>query len=457
MKAIKISLIVAIAVSFISVWNTSCQKDVARESKANLPEEVATKKPDNPGFAENNMVMYWNDKVATVLSAPMTQPTRSRYFAIIEIAVHDALNNIKPKFQRYALLNEREQFASPDAAVASAAYWAIKGLNRQGSFPIDTWYSESLATIPDGESKELGKTLGKHAAEAIIANRANDGFTQVLATSVNPPDGTTPGAYRHTNLLNVRYVPNWGTVMSPYVIASNDQFRPIGPHAVTSAEYAADYNEVKAKGARVGSSRNTEDETLARFWADNKPSIVWNNFARNILATKKMDAWKTARLFAIMHTAIADGVNSALEAAYHFYSWRPETALREGDNDNNTATTGDGSWIPFIIEGPNANPVANFVSPPIPEYPATYSVNGGIVAEVLQLFFETDKIEIDLTSITLPGTTLHYSSISRAARDNSLSKIYEGWHFRKAVIDGEALGKSVGNYVFNHHFQESID
>ena len=216
MKAIKISLIVAIAMSFVSIWNTSCQKDVTRESQANLPEEVATKKPDNPGFAENNMVMYWNDKVATVLSAPMTQPTRSRYFAIIEIAVHDALNNIKPKFQRYALLNEREQFASPDAAVASAAYWAIKGLNRQGSFPIDTWYNESLATIPDGESKELGKTLGKHAAEAIIANRTNDGFTQILATSVSPPDGTTPGAYRHTNLLNVRYVPNYRRfVISP--------------------------------------------------------------------------------------------------------------------------------------------------------------------------------------------------------------------------------------------------
>jgi len=457
MKSIKISLIVAMAMSFVSVWNTSCKKDVAREPQANLPEEEATKKPDNPGFAENDMVMYWNDKVATVLSAPMTQPTRSRYFAIIEIAVHDALNNVKPKFQRYALLNEREQFASPDAAVASAAYWAIKGLNRQGSFPIDTWYSESLATIPDGESKELGKTLGKHAAEAIILNRANDGFTQVLATSVNPPDGTTPGAYRHTNLLNVRYVPNWGTVMSPYVIVSNDQFRPIGPHAVTSAEYAADYNEVKAKGARVGSSRNTEEETLAKFWADNKPSIVWNNFARNIIATKKMDAWKTARLFAIMHTAIADGVNSALEAAYHFYSWRPETAIHEGDNDNNTVTSANAPWLPFIIEGPNANPAANFVSPPIPEYPATYTVNGGIVAEVLQLFFETDKIEIDLTSITLPGTTLHYSSISRAASDNSLSKIYEGWHFRKAVIDGEALGKSVGNYVFNHHFQESVD
>src|SRR6186713_3525555 len=186
MKRIKTFLLIA---SLLSVWNTSCRKEVQHEP---IHEEDATsaKRPDDPGFADNNMVMFWNEKTATVLGAAMIQPNRSRYFAMIQIAVHDALNNIKPKYERYALLNEREQFANPDAAVASAAYWAIKGLNRQGNFPVDTWYNESLATIPDGESKELGKTLGKHAAEAIIANRANDGSLQVLATSVNPPDGT---------------------------------------------------------------------------------------------------------------------------------------------------------------------------------------------------------------------------------------------------------------------------
>jgi len=438
-------------VLIVMFWLSACQK-FEKE-----PEEFFSKGQElkSNGFAENDMVLYWNDKAATVLGVSMRQPDRSRYFAIIEIAVHDALNSIKPKFQRYALLNEREQFASPDAAVASAAYWAIKGLNRHGAFPVDTWYNESLATIPDGESKELGKKLGQHAAEAIIANRANDGFTQVIATSVNPPDGTTPGAYRHTNLLNLRYVPNWGTVLRPYVVLSNDQYRPAGPNAVISPEYAADYNEVKEKGARVGSTRNASEETLAKFWADNRPSVIWNNFARNIIATKKMDAWKTARLFALMHTAMADGINSTLESAYHFYYWRPETAIHEGANDNNNASAADAAWLPFIIESPNANPAGNFVSPPIPEYPATYTVYGGVVAEVLQLLFKTDEIEIDLTSFSLPGTTLHYSSIAQAARDNSLSKIYTGWHFRKSVLDAEEQGKQIANYVFNHSFSEN--
>ena len=98
MKQIKLSLLTAISLLFLATWNFSCKKDFTTEPQ--FPEEPGVapgEKTFDPGFAENNMVMYWNDKVATVLSAPMNPPTRCRYFAIIEIAVHDALNNIKPK------------------------------------------------------------------------------------------------------------------------------------------------------------------------------------------------------------------------------------------------------------------------------------------------------------------------------------------------------------------------
>src|SRR6187397_36717 len=195
MKSLNISLIAILLLSFVSICNTSCQKDVAHDPLSKqVPEEIMTKKPDDPGFVENAMVIYWNQKASAVLENFNPPPAQSRLFAMIQIAVHDALNSIKPKFERYALLNEREQFANPDAAVASAAYWAIKGLGRQGSFPVDTWYTESLATIPNGTSKDLGIILGQHAAEAIIANRANDGFTQVIQTSTTtPPDGDEPG------------------------------------------------------------------------------------------------------------------------------------------------------------------------------------------------------------------------------------------------------------------------
>jgi hypothetical protein len=447
----------------LSLILSSCQKET-KELKA---EEATTsasqsKQPLEPGFAENDMVMYWNDKVATVLGASMNQPTRTRYFAIIEIAVHNALNAIKPKYERY-YFDERVQHADPDAAVASAAYWAMKGLNRQG-FPLDTWYNESLATIPDGESKELGKTLGKHAADAIISNRANDGFTQIILTSLTPANGVNSGEYRSTvtavnsiptqTLFGFRILHNWGTVVKPYVVESNSQFRPAGPYSVNSNEYTTDFNEVKAKGARMGSTRNAEEEKISKFWSENRPSLLWNTIVRKAIEGKKLDAWKTARLFALMHVGMADDINSQFNASYFYYSWRPETAIRLAATDGNSNTEGDAGWLPWLCETPTS------VTPSVPGYPNGFAAYGGSTAELLRLFFNSDETSIDITTtstnpaVTEPKPSFHFSSYSQAARDNSLSMVYNGWDFRNSVMKGEEMGKQIAVYVFTHAFRE---
>lgn len=418
--------------------------------------------PHKGGYTDNEMVMYWNARINTVLGAPMNQPTRARLYAMMQIAVHDALNSIVPKYERYALTDVREQFASPDAAVASAAYHVIKGLNRQGTFPIDDWYNESLVNEPLGEARMLGEELGKKAADAIIARRANDGFSQVILLSPTPANGTTPGVYRQTNLNNMRFLPNWGTVVQPFALQNNEQFRPEGPHPVTSAQYAVEYNEVKEKGARVNSTRTEEESNLARFWAENRPSIIWNDLVRGVIAERKMDAWKTARLLAIVHTSMADVITSGLNAAYHFYYWRPESAIHEGNADNNEATVADPDWLPFLIEVPNpANPMGQFVSPPQPEYPSAFTMYGGAVLGSLLYFFDEGspfglddlKISVNLASAS-SGTTRHYTSLRQAVIDNSIAKIHAGWNFRKAAVDGQAMGQKIGEYVISNYFRE---
>ncbi len=456
MQPVKTSVLSAIALAIIALATYSCKKqDISvRES---LHEEVAlSSKPDDPGFSDNNMVLYWNAKAAEALNIGYSQPARTRVFARIQVAVHDALNSIKPKYERYAF-HEREQHANPDAAVASAAYWIMK----RSTFPgvpadtLDKWYNESLATIPNGESKELGKDLGKRSADALIANRANDGHSQVIVTSTTPPNGTNPGEYRSTltavnyvpaqTLFGFRNIPNWGTVAKPWVIESNYQFRPVGPYSVTSNEYMADFNEVKSKGARVGSTRNTEEERIGKFWSDNRPSYIWNEIVRKAIANKKLDAWKTARLFALMHVSMAESISSQLNAGYHFYFWRPETAIRLG---------GTPDWLPALSEVPT------FVTAPVPGYPSGYAAYGGATAEILRLFLGTDQTSIDITStttnplVTDPKPSFHFSTFSQAARDNSLSMIYNGWDFRRSALVGEEMGKQIANYVFTHAFRE---
>lgn len=450
-----------IILAFISTWNLACKKE-ARYNQPTEEEQTSLQIdiPGDPGFAGNNMVMYWNEKVATVLNIHTNPGSDSRSFAIIQIAVHDALNNITPKYERYAL-NARDQFANPDAAVASAAYWSIKGLNLQGAYPVDQWYTESLATIPDGINKTKGITVGKKSAEAIIANRSNDGLGQVIFVSLFLLNGVNPGEYRCTlpysnpllNLPQMKLLSNWGNVMRPFVTQSNYQFRPGGPYPVNSAEYTLDYNEVKDKGAMVGSTRTEEENLLNRFWLDNRIHIVLNDFTRKIILTRNMDAWKTARIFALIHTGMADGVSAMFESLYHFYHWRPETAIRIPD-DGNPNTVSDPAWLPSSgLLTPLPHPVMTIYTPRVPEYPSSFGICAGITGKMLQSLFESDEISVDLNSATIPGITLHYTSISKGVKDYSASKILAGWSFRKAVEDGEEMGIQIGDYVFAHAFR----
>src|SRR5207245_2070970 len=75
-------------------------------------------------------------------------------------------------------------------------------------------------------------------------------------------------------------LPQLGFV-TPCTMNSSSQFRPSGPPSLDSAQYAADYNEVKALGAAVGSTRTEEQTQIALFWADGAgtetPPGHWNS------------------------------------------------------------------------------------------------------------------------------------------------------------------------------------
>jgi hypothetical protein len=44
--------------------------------------------------------------------------------------------------------------------------------------------------------------------------------------------------------------------------------------------------------------------------------------------------------------------------------------------------------------------------------------------------------------------------LSQAATENSLSRIYIGYHFRKACTAGQEQGKNIGKWVYDHYLGE---
>ena len=227
------------------------------------------------------------------------------------------------------------------------------------------------------------------------------------------------------------------------------QFRPRPPYRVTSRKYAADVNEIKRLGGddvTTPSARTAEQTEIALFWVESSP-LLWSRIARTVATREGLDMWQSARLFALLNVALTDGYVGTFETKYHYLFWRPVTAIQLADTDGNPATTADPTWTPLLP------------TPPIPDYDSGHAVEGGAGAQVLKRFFHTDQMSFSICSFTLPAgetcadaspTMRHFSSFSQAARENAVSRIYVGYHFRDAVVVGTRHGKKVGNWTVNH-------
>lgn len=441
-----------------SLFFFSCHKETHSENSVGFKNNVPGR-----GNVSPEMFLRWNDAATyVVLTTLKLQPTprippfrESYYYAMVNIAVHDALNNIVPKYKSYAL-NARDKDADPDAAVAQAAHDVISFFFGKLNPPanntpqevqdyIHGLLAQSLNSIEDGESKTKGIALGAAAAQAIIQNRSGDGSSNAIFPV---SQGTLAGEYRFTApfiATGFYDSPGWGDVQT-FGIQSSTQFEVPAPYPVNSDQYTTDYNEIKRLGCLTctGTDGRTQDqEDIGKFWVESS-AYGWNKVAREIIAQKNMDAWKTAHLFALLQMSIADAYIASLKAKMIHFFWRPVTAIQLGDDDGNPNTTGDPNWQ-----------VLWFPTPPITDHPSAHATAGGAAAEVMKLFFDKDDFTFSFQSTTLPGKPRSFSSLSEAARENSLSRIYVGYHFRKAVTDGEVLGKSVGGWIAIHALQEN--
>lgn len=111
-------------------------------------------------------------------------------------------------------------------------------------------------------------------------------------------------------------LPGWGNV-TPFVLHRSSQFGPHGPPSLFSAQYAADYNEVKAIGAKDSTIRSAEQTSIARFWYEASPA-GWSRIAGVVADSLSLDLWDRARLLALVNLAMADGFIAGMEGKYTY-------------------------------------------------------------------------------------------------------------------------------------------
>jgi len=403
---------------------------------------------ENPTVYTPEMVLTWN--LAGTLAVrnsgsvpPIFPMIESRMYAMINVAMHDALNTIEPRYARYALSIPVNANANANAAVAQAAHDVIIALIPNQKQAADSLLMLSLDTIT-ADNKSAGIEIGKAAAQAMVTKRTNDGASTAQIPYVN---GTKPGEYRNTPPFDMPpnqgfvAVPGWGKVL-PFGLTSGSQFRADPPYAITSKAYADDYNEILKLGCMNSKVRTADQTEIALFWLDNVP-LSWNRITRDMVTQHKLDAWKAARLFSLVQIAQADANIASFDTKFEFNLWRPITAIRLGDTDGNPNTKGDPSWN--VLAPP---------TPPVPDYTSNHSADAGAAAEVLRNYFNTDNISFSAISVRLPGVSRDFTSFTQAAEETAASRVYVGYHFRQATLVGLAQGRKVGQYVYDHSLPE---
>ena len=372
--------------------------------------------------------------------APVAGPGRLIEYAMVHIAMHDAVQAIQQRFETYSP-GITPTTGSVIAAAAKAAHDVLVNRFPAQTATLDAAYSTYLANHQIA-SNDGGIAAGAQAAAACIQGRVNDGAYPVPAPAFF--GGTEPGQWRPT-VLTATGEPtpmgvSWMATTRPFTVMHASQFFSPDPPRLTSSDYTRDYNEVKAFGRDVGSSRTPEQTAIAVFHSGNT-LVLWNQTLRALADRYATNVGDSARIFALVNMAMADAAVTAWQAKIQYNFWRPITAIRLGESDGNRETAGDPTWNSL------------FPAPNYPDYTSGANSLSGAATEMLRLFFRTDRVPFSMIG---PTSSRFFTAFSAAADEVVDARMFMGIHFRFADTMARSRAMRVARWAYKYYLR-SLD
>lgn len=345
----------------------------------------------------------------------------------VALAMFEAVNAIDRRYESYLGFPKTLTPASQEAAASVAAHDILKASYpaRAGSFGQSLAFA--LGAIPDGpeNSRRPGRQgrcssspephrAGQHDEGAGISSPRDSGC-------VHPYGSAPPAAV--------------GIRDDPMDSQNPRRSAPPPPPALTSERYARDLDEVRRLGGKDSIERTPAQTAAANFWAGNRTDL-----AMRLLTNKpERGLVSNARTYALREMAYDDATTTVAIAKYDAALWRPITAIRNADQDENPLTTLDPAWLPLLQ------------TPRFAEYPCGHCIGAAVASGLIEAEFGRDA-RMTFLDPTMPGAGRTVTP-NEYVREVSMSRIYAGVHYRFANDAAEEMGRSIARLAVQRHMR----
>ncbi len=436
------------------------------------------------GVATRNAVFQWNSTMLQAITiAKPGPPIVARMLAIVHCCIYDAWASYHPTAlgtqSGSSLRRPRQEHtvSNKQETISYAAHRALTALFPTQSALFD---SQMMALGYDPTNTALDTLtpggIGKTCAAAIVAFRNADGANQLGDlhagaysdytgyVPINTPDNVVdPSQWqqlRYSNGASPSYIgAQWGRV-TPFALTSGSQLRPGPPLAFGSPAYRAEVQEVVDLTANLTDGQ----KVIAEYWADGPRTVLppghWCLFAQYISQRDNHDLDTDVKLFFMVANAVFDAGIACWDTKRAYNTARPITAIRSlyaGQQIPSFAGPGRGVQV---IDGKGWSPyqATTFITPPFPEYVSGHSTFSAAAAEVLRRFTGSDAFGNSVTiaagssnfesGVPARPVTLAWPTFTDAVNQAGMSRRYGGIHFQTGDLTGRALGRQVGELVF---------
>jgi hypothetical protein len=446
------------------------------------------------GSNHHSIAYQWAEKALETTAKDTERYTprptvTSRYLGLIFISIFDAWSRYDSMATPVYLQNvdrrpvDEQTLENKAIAVSYAAYRSMCEYYVADTVMLRDYFL-SLGFDPENNSvdPETPEGIGNLAAQHVIQARSKDGSNQY-----GDEDGSNGVAYfdyssyapantadinKEINRWQPKYfiatdgqkfapgclTPFWGKV-KPVALASSDMFRSPPPPLVGSPQLEKEVKEVVELQANL----SDEQKALVEFMRDGPSSVQqaghWLKFAMNVSARDQNDLDADVKLFMLNQVAAMDAFIACWDTKMHYDYARPYALVHYYFKDKTIrgwkgAGKGWGEikgqeWRPY---SPDA-----FLCPAFPAYVSGHSTVSGACSEVLRLYTGSDAFGEEVPwlpgHLTEPENTgdtivLKLTTFSATADMAGLSRVLGGYHIQSDNIEGLALGRKVGNDVF---------